>query len=79
MASNPGTVRLWAFLVSESGSQRPSVVGAWSVNPRHAVVSVGAGWRYMASSGTVSAAQLGGLAGSPKAGVAGSNPAGGTV
>ena len=38
-----------AFLVSESGSQRPSVVGAWSVNPRHAVVSVDAGWRYIAS------------------------------
>lgn len=25
------------LLVSESGSQRPSVVGGWSVNPRHAV------------------------------------------
>ena len=54
--------------VSELGSQRPPVVGAWSVNPRHAVVSLGVGWRYMASSDTLSASQPDGLAGSPKAG-----------
>jgi hypothetical protein len=54
------------------------VVGAWSVNPRHAVVPSGAGWHYNASSGHLSTRPQGGLAGSPKAGVAGSNPAGGT-
>ena len=63
---------------SGRGRKQPPVVGAWSVNPRHAVVSIGVRWRYMASSDALSACQPGGLAGSPKAGVAGSNPAGGT-
>src|ERR1700757_4013179 len=56
-----------AFLVSESGSQRPPVVDAWSVNPRHAVVSLGVQWRNMASSKAISGSQTDGLAGSPKA------------
>jgi hypothetical protein len=43
------------------------VVGAWSVNPRHAVVSAGVRWRYIASSDGLSAPQPGELAGSPKA------------
>lgn len=52
------------------------MVGAWSVNSRHAVVSDGAGWRYIASSEHLSGPRPGKLAGSSKAGVAGSNPAG---
>jgi hypothetical protein len=35
----------WPWLVTKPRIERPSVVGAWSVNPRHAVVSGGAGWR----------------------------------
>ena len=63
---------------SNRSIQRPPMVGAWSVNRRHAMVSVGVGWRYIASSEHLSGPRLGGLAGSPKAGVAGSNHAGGT-
>jgi hypothetical protein len=48
------------------------------VDPRHAVVSGGAEWRHITSSEPLSGLRLGRLAGSPKAGVAGSNPAGGT-
>ena len=54
------------------------MVGAWSVNPRHAVVSHGADWLQIASSAHLSGPRVGGPAGSPKAGGAGSNPAGGT-
>jgi len=39
----------------------------WPVNPRHAVVSLGVGWRYMASSDALSPSQPDGLAGSPNA------------
>src|SRR6185312_878878 len=42
------------------------------------LVPHGAGWRYNTSSEHLSERPLGGLAGSPKAGVAGWNPAGGT-
>jgi hypothetical protein len=44
------------------------VVGAWSVDPRHAVVSGGAEWRHITSSEPLSGLRLGRLAGSPKAG-----------
>ena len=80
MASNPATFDyetarartktcqpFQGFPVSESQSQRPPVVGAWSVNPRHAVISLGAGWRYIACSEHLSVPPPGGLE-APKAG-----------
>jgi len=56
-----------ASLATEPGIERWSMVGAWSVDPRHAVVSHGAGWRHIARSEHLSAPRRGGLAGSPKA------------
>ena len=51
----------------EGDGQCLPMVGAFSVNPRHAVVSPGVRWRYMASSDTLSMPQPEGLSGSPKA------------
>ena len=79
MAGNPGTVRFrhgtgdekaagysraFSFPIPEADAD---LVGAWSVNPRHAVVPLGVRWRYMARSEALFMSQPGGLAGSPNA------------
>src|SRR5258705_988610 len=52
---------------SRTDGQRLPMVGAWSVNPRHAVVSHGADWLQITRSAHLSGPRVGGLAGSPKA------------